>query len=344
MNAERTPPPARRPTIVDVARLAGVSRQTVTRAINDMPGISEQTRSRVLAAAQELRYRPSRFGRGLVKSGTPTLGLVVNDLTNPYYAEFASNVLKFAGDRGWALLIAERYSSFAAGFAGLQQLAMQVDAVVGYLEPYSRRIGEIFGDMPIVNLEQQVGTPLECATIDIDFAAGLRAAIDHLIESGRKHIVMIDGGSLGMGEGKSGRALSYEEFYRERGFEPRVCEPIDAEEPDLQAGMAATERTLRRWPETDGIIAFNDIMAIGALRRLRLSGVPVPERCAVVGIDGIPLGALVSPELTTLSIDLEAMAKLAVELVVGMANGELPLNGADVTRVVTPTLTLRESS
>ena len=87
-------------TINDVAAAAGVSRQTVTRAMNAMPGIMPATKDRVLAAAQRLRYRPSRFGRGLVKAEHRTLGLVLDDLTNPFYPELASAVIGAAGRAG----------------------------------------------------------------------------------------------------------------------------------------------------------------------------------------------------------------------------------------------------
>src|SRR5699024_7828145 len=85
---------SRRATIIDVAQRAGVSRQTVSRAMNDLPGISAGTREKVLAAAQELNYRPSRFGRGLVEQGPVTLGLVVEDLSNAYFAELGAAVVR----------------------------------------------------------------------------------------------------------------------------------------------------------------------------------------------------------------------------------------------------------
>ncbi|MGX9901364.1 LacI family DNA-binding transcriptional regulator [Arthrobacter sp. SA17] len=116
----------RRAGIVDVAKVAGVSRQTVTRAMNDMPGISETTKSRVLDAAKALRYRPSRYGRGLVKKGTPILGLVVYDLTNTFYAEMASSVVEAASKHGWTVLVTEWARG---GDQILVELAQQVDGI-----------------------------------------------------------------------------------------------------------------------------------------------------------------------------------------------------------------------
>ena len=97
----------RRSTIIDVAQRAGVSRQTVTRAVNDMPGISAATRERVLRAAQELNYRPSRFGRGLVEQGPTTLGVLIKDLSNSFFAELGAAVVRRSARHGWNVVLAE---------------------------------------------------------------------------------------------------------------------------------------------------------------------------------------------------------------------------------------------
>ncbi|HYI60142.1 MAG TPA: LacI family DNA-binding transcriptional regulator, partial [Microlunatus sp.] len=123
----------RRPaTINDVAAAAGVSRQTVTRAMNAMPGISPETRDRVLVAARELSYRPSRFGRGLVKADHRMLGLVLDDLTNPFYPQLASAVTGAAAAAGWNVVLTDMTHA-ADRETLLADLAHQVDAVIGYV-------------------------------------------------------------------------------------------------------------------------------------------------------------------------------------------------------------------
>lgn len=139
-------------TIEDVAAAAGVSRQTVSRAMNAMTGISPATRDRVLEVARDLRYRPSRFGRGLAKPDHRMLGLVLNDITNPYYPALASAVTGAANRVGWNVLLADTsHSEDREAF--LADLASQVDGVVGYLwlDPLTQ--DRLFAGMPVVEID-----------------------------------------------------------------------------------------------------------------------------------------------------------------------------------------------
>lgn len=122
----------RRETIHEVARSAGVSRQTVSRALNDHDGIDDSTKQRVLNAALELGYRPSRFARGLVRQDTTTVGLVIPDLLNPYFTEVAAAALEAARARGWHVVVYDHADSAEEELGTLQVIGSQVDAVVGY--------------------------------------------------------------------------------------------------------------------------------------------------------------------------------------------------------------------
>jgi DNA-binding LacI/PurR family transcriptional regulator len=326
--------PPKRASIIDVAELAGVSRQTVTRAMNDMPDISEATKLRVLNAAKTLRYRPSRFGRGLVKRGVPSLGLVVVDLTNPYFSQLASSVIEFATMRGWTVLVAEVAHG---GVTALTELAVQVDAIVGYLEVGDDQIDAIFGELPVVTLDR---LPRHRAGIDIDYEPGMRLALEHLIASGRRSIAMLDSSK---DEALSARALVYDRLYREHGFQPSVLR-VSTTEPQIADGRNAIPLLRELRPDFDAIIGFNDVVAIGALKQLVSEGVRVPEECAVMGIDGLPFGVIVTPELTTLDLDMREVAEVAMELIVGMSDALLPLSGPEVQRFVSHNLVVRESA
>ncbi|MDN6400113.1 MAG: LacI family transcriptional regulator, partial [Brachybacterium sp.] len=141
---------SRRVTIIDVAERAGVSRQTVSRAMNDLVGISAETRERVLAAATELNYRPSRFGRGLVEQGPITLGLVVEDLSNAYFAELGAAVVRACAPYGWNVVLADAlHAPHPERVAG--DLARRVDALVGYGVLTADIRGT--GGMPVVQLD-----------------------------------------------------------------------------------------------------------------------------------------------------------------------------------------------
>jgi DNA-binding LacI/PurR family transcriptional regulator len=119
---------------------------------------------------------------------------------------------------------------------------------------------------------------------------------------------------------------------------------VTAGEPTAEQAAAATERLLAADAPPDVIIAFNDVMALGVLSACRRAGVDVPGEVRVVGVDGLPLGALVTPTLTTLEVDVDEVARQALELAVGMVTSRVPRSGADAERTVRHRLVLRESA
>lgn len=325
--------PAPRATINDVASAAGVSRQTVTRAMNEMPGINPATKERVLAAAKRLRYRPSRFGRGLVKPEPRTLGLVVDDLTNPYYPELASAVIGEAAKHGWNVILAEKIHATDRREL-LIEIAGQVDAVLGYLSE-SEGLDQL-GDLPCIQFDSEPGADL--GGVELDFAPAMAELVDHLLDRGVRHPVLLDISPPGP---LSRRGQCFVDLMREHGFDPPVTQVIDN---SMAAGAAGCAAILQDHPEADAIMAFNDIAACGTLKTLRRAGIDVPGQIKVAGFDGLGLGTYLSPELTTLALDVQGVAAAAVGLALGMATGELPRTGPEARRRVAYRLVVRESS
>ncbi|QHC59052.1 LacI family DNA-binding transcriptional regulator [Rathayibacter sp. VKM Ac-2760] len=326
---------AGRATIHDVAAAAGVSRQTVTRAMNGMPGINEATKRRVLDAAEQLSYRPSRFGRGLVTGGEHQLGLVVDDLRNPWSPELASAVLRVAAARGWNVSLAD-VGLAADSDRMIQALGAQTDAVIGTFGGRAAEwIGRL-GSVPVVELDPP-GVPLRAAVL-LDHSDAVEALADHLAEAGVRHPVLLD---VSVGSRPSRRAELLLAAFAAHGLDASV---VRAEEPTAQSAAEAAERILARPRLADAIVAFNDLCAIGVLSACRRAGVDVPGDVRVVGIDGLPLGRLLAPTLTTLAVDLDELARHALDLAVAMIAGELPKSGPDVQRTVRHQLVLRESA
>ncbi|RUQ08202.1 LacI family transcriptional regulator [Curtobacterium sp. HSID17257] len=328
------PTPARA-TIHDVAAAAGVSRQTVTRAVNGLYGISPATKERVLAAAAALDYRPSRFGRGLVTGGDRQLGLVVDDLRNPYSPELAAAVLRLAAGRGWDVMLAD------AGLAGdsdraVRALGVQTDVVIGYLGARAPELVEHLGSVPVVELDP-AGEVLRGA-VRIDPTQAVEDLADHLVETGVRHPVIVDASDTGR---PSGRGRLMLEALRRRGYLPEIA---IAEAPTSELGAAMTTRALERFRRVDAVLAFNDLMALGVLGACRRAGADVPGDVRVVGVDGLALGTLVAPTLTTLAVDLDAVAREALDLATGMLAGDLPRSGPAVQRTVRHRLLVRESA
>jgi DNA-binding LacI/PurR family transcriptional regulator len=329
--------PSKRAGIVDVAKMAGVSRQTVTRAVNDMDGISSETKVRVLAAAKKLGYRPSRFGRGLVNKGAPSLGLVITDLTNPYFAYLASSIAKLANEHGWALLLMESSHSDSGSNQRLREFSLQVDAVIGYLD---MNAGDTFRDMPVVTLNDEIQHGW-WASIEIDFDPGMRSVLEHLRSKGRHRVVMVDRPVDG---GPSARARSYE---RQSALVGTATDIFSFEADglaEIEMGRIVADKLLARKELPDAVICYNDAVAIGLLKQFQLAGFAVPDDCAIVGIDGLAIGTLVTPELTTLSLDVSEVADRAVEMILGMVESRYPMNGHDMRRTVSNSLVLRGSA
>lgn len=329
-------PRARRSTINDVAEAAGVSRQTVTRAMNDMTGISAQTKLKVLEAARTLQYRPSRFGRGLVKPQQHTLGLVIDDLTNPYYPELASAVVGRAARSGWNVVLAETVHATDRRSL-VAELALQVDAVIGYLGLDPMDADRLLDGLPVVEIDPGSRRPHHGAvSLDLRFAAV--EAVDHLLAAGVRRAVMIDVSPPGR---PGGRARLFVDLMAARSVPVAV---VHAADNSVAAGERAAADLLAARSPVDAILAFNDVIALGALLACRRARVDVPGDVRVLGIDGLSIGTYVTPRLTTLAVDFSRVARTAVDLAVGMCDGLVPTSGPSAHRRVRHRLVVRESA
>jgi len=326
--------PVGRATILDVAAAAGVSRQTVTRAMNGMPGISTATKDRVLAAAEALAYRPSRFGRGLVLGGEQQLGLIVDDLRNPYSPELAAAVVRVAAARGWNVMLADVALS---GDADRMVLALgaQTDAVVGYFGARAQEWIALLGSVPVVELDP--AGEVSRGAVHLDRTEAIDAAVAHLVGVGVRSPVVLEPARAR----RSTRGLRMVAAFAAHGIDAGV---VIAAAPTSAAAADATRRILASGAMPDAILAFNDVMALGVLSACRGAGVDVPADLRVVGVDGLPLGELVTPTLTTLAVDLDEVAGEALDLAVAMVGGSAPRSGAAVERTVRHRLLVRESA
>ncbi|WP_202565804.1 LacI family DNA-binding transcriptional regulator [Agreia sp. COWG] len=328
-------------TIVDVAALAGVSRQTVTRALNDMVDVSASTKARVLAAADELNYRPNRHAQSMVQGRTTTIGLVLDDLSNPYFAELASALSRVAAERQWSVLLCDIGTDREKGRAQLASIVSRVDALAltgcrsDTLEllPASVLRQSTMG-LPLLMLDGPDHERLD-ARIVLDVASGMTAALDHLVATGRRRIAFVDSDA-----GSPERRDIYDSYLEERGLDWGGRPHISADET-VDGGMSAAERLMREAPDCDAVLVYNDVMAIGVLKTMRRLGYPVPQQVAVIGMDGLEVGRLVTPELTTLAIDKGAIAQASVALLEQVLTAGRP---AMREVVIGLTLLVRESS
>jgi LacI family transcriptional regulator len=318
-------------TINDVASAAGVSRQTVSRALNDKGEIDGETKQRVLDAARELGYRPSRFARGLVRPDTTSIGLVIPDLLNPFFTEVAAAALEAARARGWHVVVYETAAGLTEERGTLEVIGSQVDAVVGYLGLPESELDRHTRGMPVVLIGREHHSP-QFSSIRIEGARGVRAAVDHLVATGHRRIGMLDQAP------RPGLSDRYRWFHDAMAAHGLTADAVAGAAQSVNGGAEALAELLDRRPDLTAVFTFNDVIAIGALRAARRLG----RELAVIGFDGLQLGTVVDPELTTVALDTRRIGALAVEQVARLLAGEEPLAGDDL--VVQAALLLRESA
>ena len=303
-------PSTRRATILDVAAAAGVSRQTVTRAMNDQSGISAETRERVMRVVAELGYRPSRFARNFVsRDKRLAVGLVVASFRNPYYTDMAGDFLECAQARGWQVVMTSPVN--APETEALATLSTQVDAVAGHFDGAEDGLIAAAAGLPLVMLERPATRP-GVHSVEMDLRLGMQILLTELRERGGRRIGMIDSAYSLRTEGRyvpSPRRTYFEEFA------PDSVERVVVGTESIVGGAEALKTMVAEHPEVDSVIVFNDLMALGVIQAAHALHLEVPEQLRIVGIDGLSLGLAVSPLLSTLAIDRRAMAEAALALI-----------------------------
>lgn len=325
---------SRRATIVDVASAAGVSKQTVTRAMNDMPGIKAETRDRIKNLARELGYVPSRFAKGLAQGARTSIGLAIPGLTNPYFPAFVSSVVEQSTQRDWHVVIHDYADGSVDPVSAVTQLAPQVDAVIGYLGNETGASQEILGRRPLVLLD--LTNSRSAGEVSFDYGHAATLALEYLISKGRTRITYLDYVRDG------GLSVRGQAFARRAGELGIAITFINSEGSAPSARQAITS-LLDQGVTPDALVTFNDVMAAGALKALSEAEKSVPQDCAVIGMDGIALGELLNPELTTLALDFREVGAVAVGLIERLLSGETSPGDTTSKMVLKHHLTIRQS-
>lgn len=334
--------PGRRPSVKDVASRAGVSWKTVSNVVNGRTNVRPETRERVEAAIRDLGYRTSLAGRQLRSGRTHLLAVALPELTTPYFAGLAHEIIAAAEDRGYTVLItetggrAESERHVARGFD--TQFA---DGII--LSPVrldSTSVVDAHGPIPLVLLGERVeGSYLDHVAIDNE-ASG-QEATEHLLGLGRRSLVFLGGHeSRPFGTGWL-RTLGFRAALEQAGlpFDPSRLIPIVPY--DRVTGAEAVEALLEEGVPFDGLVCASDLIAMGAMHALRQNGRSVPDDVAVLGWDDTPEGAYSNPTLTTIALDAPRIAREAVRLIIRRVEDP---SAPPAEVVVEHTLIVREST
>jgi DNA-binding LacI/PurR family transcriptional regulator len=334
----------RRPTSFDIAALAGVSQPTVSRALSGSASVSEETRRRVLEAAEQLQYKVDKNASGLRRQQSNTLALLFFEegpgtaLLNPFYLSLVGPMVRRCAEHGYDLLIS--IQQLSSDWHVDYEDSRKADGIIllgygDYLEYRPRLERLVARGAHFVRWgtggESQIGT-----TVSSDNEQGGFDATTHLLQHGRRRVAFI--GTVGPGFPEvHERWRGYCRALHAAGIEPDECLRADAA-PSEADGRTAAEQLLDRGVDFDAVFAASDVAAIGAMHALEHAGRNVPET-AVVGFDDIPAACLASPPLTTISQNARAAAEALIDtLVQSIEAGSAP------DRVLPVRLTIRDSS
>jgi DNA-binding LacI/PurR family transcriptional regulator len=320
----------------DVAREAGVSRALVSLVMREQPNVSEARRARVLKAAERLGYRPNAMARSLASRRTKTVGVVLDDLRNPFFAEIAGGVEELASELGYQMLISAGGRQARRERAALATLLeYRVDGVI--LVSPRMQVSDIraaAAEAPVVMVSRRV-RGVEADFVVIDESHGVELVLNHLVALGHERITHIDGGP-GAG-GPQRRAAFLRGMKRRRLSAGAAVIRGDFTE---EAGACAARELLAAPALPTAVFAANDLVAAGLLGGLDQAGVDVPGDVSIVGYDNIALAHLAHVSLTTVHQPRSVMGQMALKLLLDRIDGRRD----SIVRVVEPSLVVRTTT
>lgn len=308
-----------RVTISDVAREANVSTQTVSRVLNQKGEIRPETRRIVQDAIDRLGYRPNAVARSLVTNRTSTLGVIVPDIGNPYFADVVRGTDDAAREHGFNVLLCNTDQVPEREEAAF--LALEDKRVDGIILCATRipeeRLKQLLANRTNVVLVNREGLEGAVGSVRADDELGAMLAVRHLVSRGRRNITFL-----------AGRPGGPSFDTRRRGFSDAVANlGLSSEEARIRecvstpsGGYQAACNVLRERPNLDALLCFNDLVAIGALRACIEHGARVPDDVHVVGFDDIVLASLVQPPLTTVRRPKHELGACAIQLMLDHLN------------------------
>ena len=300
------------PDIRAVAAVAKVSIATVSRTINRSPLVSDRLSKRVWQAIRQLNYLPNTHARTLVSGRSRLLGIIVENITNPFFPELIQSFEEIAVARGYEILVSSTNSDPAVlATCARRMLERKVDGVAvmtfGQEEPVLDQL--VHRGVPIVLAEFKLDDP-RASTILLDYSTGIRAAVLHLTELGHRRIAFL------AGPHSLHSALTRENEFRaamQAAGLPIQKKTVIECDHTLKGGMAGFARLRKVEAQPTAVICSNDMTAIGVLRAAYMEGLRVPQDLSVIGLDDIAFDEYTLPPLTTIRLSRTDLARAAFE-------------------------------
>lgn len=317
-------------TIQDIAKVAKTSHATVSRALNDNPRISLNTRKNIKKIAKNLGYTPSMVARALRSGRTYNIGLVVPDLTNPFYVEFLRGIEANIQQTNYQLIVVENCQNVGQEKTNIEKLiSLDCDGIistVSYMEPVKELVQECW-DSKRPFFVRGLPCPEDLGDVKVDgsinvMSNGVEKAISHLVELGHKKIVFIASWAAEVHNG--GRLKALKEAFEKHGLEfgsENIIRRFSGNQ--LQDGYYASLDVVRKSPNVTAIICTNDIVANGAMHALSEMGLKVPHDISVIGTDDTWLAKYWPIPLTSITMQVAKNAEIAVKVILDRLSNDI---------------------
>jgi LacI family transcriptional regulator len=340
----------RRTTMNDVARVAGVSSASVSYALTGAPGVSDELRERIRAIANELGYRPSLVAQGLKTGRARSIGLLLADISNPFYTEIAAGAVDVAGDEGYEVLISHLgFGQDTDGDDADTRLAMVARAHVDRYSSGLMLTSLVEGNrplldelrrahVPVVQLYRRVpGEPSDWVGID-DHAAA-EDVMNHLIATGRRHIAVL--GGQRSSSASMARSAGFVDALRAAGLQPANPDRGLWGGMSRRSGYERARELFAGDTPIDAVACGNDVIAFGVLDACRDAGRAVPDDVAVTGVDDMTFASVGPLQLTTVTVPREQIGRRGVKLLLRRIEGD---SGPPVEEVLPHRLRVRDTA
>jgi len=311
--------------IYKIADEAGVSKSTVSRVINNKAGVSEITREKVAKVIKDLNYKPNSSAKGLASKKTNTIGLVVSDITDPFFSMFVKGAERKAMEANYNMMLANSHWVVEEELKCIQMFEEgRVDGILMISGGSEERLDNYLNNLASHNLQiVVVDRKIENEKIpklnSDNLDAGYKAT-KYLIELGHKKIAHIKGEDVASSDASNDRLAGYRKALAEAGINEEIIYPGYFAREKAEK---ATKRLLQEHPEVTAIFYSSDMMAIGGLKAIKSMDLKIPDDISIIGIDGIEMAALMDPPITTLAQPAYEMGYLGMEKLINKLEGEL---------------------
>ncbi len=311
----------KRANIQEVAKLAGVSPSTVSRALNNHPGISERTRQRIIEVAKKLHYKPNYRGQILTTRSTKNIGLLITDITNPFFPELVRGAEEKASEAGYTILLGNTSESEEKETNYLDLFSRgPVDGVIISASRISNEhiINLAEEGLPIVVINRILEHP-KISYVSVDMEKGGYLATKYLVNLGHSRIAFINGPSLS--EAAKRRLSGYKKALIESRirYNPNL---VSFNTPTAESGYREAVKLLYTKDPPSAIFTYNDLMAFGVIKAAKELSIKIPEELSIIGFDNIFFSNFTDPPLTTVKQPKEELGRKAVELLLKLMKGE----------------------